>query len=374
MKWKTTGKFIGTAITVFVSLLYLTSCLTPYIPPEKFPLLTVLSIGFIITFFIYCITALIWLLLSRRTGIILLLLLLAGYKNIFSTFGINFFDSNTSSKTIQSIRILSWNVNEFGGNLLISDTPGSKRRNMFAFIKQAKPDILCLQDITENYGSPEYLTNLKTIMEKNDFTGYHYAGYQRTRAGNFSQQYGVAVFSKLPILHSGSIAFNKVAQIEENSEYIDVLYKQRKLRIINAHLTSMSLWPAEKAGADYLDGDSTQTRLRDIFSKLLSFGKVHAKEARVLRSVIDTISTPVIFCGDLNSVPSSYVYQHIKGNLKDVFLEKGYFLGGTYNRLFPKVRIDVIFHSKEMQLVNYYRPLLNYSDHCPIIADLKWKE
>jgi endonuclease/exonuclease/phosphatase family metal-dependent hydrolase len=315
-----------------------------------------------------------WLLIKRKVGLVLLVIAFAGYKNASSTIGLNFFVNKPIADS-SHIRVMTWNVNEFVDDLVIADTPGNQRRKMLAYIKEAQPDILCIQDATLNQVSGGYLSNLHDVLNTGEYKGYHFAYYIRHwYSPRFAQKYGVMILSRLAVIDTGSINMS-ISGSNEKVAYLDVAKNNKRIRIITAHLTSMNLWPSsqKQAGINYIK-DSTGYRIRNLFSKIRDYGQKHATEARLIRSLIDTTKTPVIFCGDLNSVPSSYVYQHIKGELKDVFLEKGFFLEGTYNRVFPKLRIDVIFHSPQLQVVNYYRPVLNYSDHCPIIADLKWKE
>jgi endonuclease/exonuclease/phosphatase (EEP) superfamily protein YafD len=138
----------------------------------------------------------------------------------------------------------------------------------------------------------------------------------------------------------------------------------------------MSLWPSneEESGYKYLEGDSTKTKAREIYSKIKRFGEYHSREAEVIKRFVNASPCPVIFCADLNSVPSSHVYSHIKAGLHDAFLENGLGTGGTYNRIFPKLRIDVLLHSGELEALQLKRPAIGLSDHYPLIADIKWKE
>jgi endonuclease/exonuclease/phosphatase family metal-dependent hydrolase len=89
---------------------------------------------------------------------------------------------------------------------------------------------------------------------------------------------------------------------------------------------------------------------------------------------MDTTKYPFIFCADLNSVPSSYVYQTLKSDLTDAFLSKGYGLGKTYEGLSPTLRIDVVLMSKSLKPTQYSSPQLPYSDHFPIITDIEIKQ
>jgi len=164
--------------------------------------------------------------------------------------------------------------------------------------------------------------------------------------------------------------------VTERAVYIDILVQSKTLRVYAAHLTSMSLWPNTKneAGVEYLKGDSTQIKAKTIAGKLLMFGKSHAGEAEILKSHMNKSPYPILFSGDLNSVPSSYIYSHLSSGLNDIFIQKGFGIGGTYNMVFPRIRIDVVLYSKQLKLVQFKRVGTDLSDHYAHITDIKWEE
>ena len=64
-------------------------------------------------------------------------------------------------------------------------------------------------------------------------------------------------------------------------------------------------------------------------------------------------------------MPYSYVYKTMLGDMVDGFKECGSGLMYTY-RGTNHIRIDYIFHDKELTGLTYYRQDLSYSDHYPI--------
>jgi endonuclease/exonuclease/phosphatase family metal-dependent hydrolase len=92
-----------------------------------------------------------------------------------------------------------------------------------------------------------------------------------------------------------------------------------------------------------------------------------------MRTLLDKSPYPNIVSGDFNSVPGSFTYHRIKGDLQDTFLKKGAGLGNTYVGLSPTLRIDYILADKSFDVLQYKSPTLFLSDHFPVIADLKWK-
>lgn len=366
--------FIGILITISVALLYLIASLSAYLSTSRFPFLTFTSLIYLPILITYGILILVWFQVSKRISILLLLLLFTGYQNLFSTVGVNFFHSWKWKKEKSTIRILSWNVNGFDEVYKKNDTIGSVRQQMLKFIQDVQPDILCVQDFRESEvvgTNNDFVNNIADVFTAGKFSSVYYPYYYLYDGANYCDKIGVAIFSRFPFADSGSVKLN-----EEKAGYIDVIINKKMLRIYNAHLSSMSLWPSAKdqAGIYYLEGDSTKIKARGIFSKIKLFGQQHSRESEVVKNFINKSPYPVVFTADLNSVPSSYVYHHLRDGLEDAFLEKSYGVGGTYNRIFPKLRIDVLFHSKEIEVTQFKRPAIDLSDHYPIIADIKWNK
>ncbi|MGN6569254.1 MAG: endonuclease/exonuclease/phosphatase family protein, partial [Flavipsychrobacter sp.] len=94
-----------------------------------------------------------------------------------------------------------------------------------------------------------------------------------------------------------------------------------------------------------------------------------ALEADSIAGVVGRSPYPVLICGDLNDVPSSYVYATIRGKCKDAFVSKGKSLGRTFNAILPTLRIDDIFYDPALlTAVEYKTPFLFLSDHKPVVA------
>jgi endonuclease/exonuclease/phosphatase family metal-dependent hydrolase len=91
----------------------------------------------------------------------------------------------------------------------------------------------------------------------------------------------------------------------------------------------------------------------------------------LVRQELDASPHPNIICGDFNDVPNSYTYFHIRGNMQDAFIQKGFGIGRSYVNLSPTLRIDYILASPEFTVLQCKRFNLPYSDHHPIVADLQ---
>ena len=101
------------------------------------------------------------------------------------------------------------------------------------------------------------------------------------------------------------------------------------------------------------------------------FDKIHFEQARLIKSELNKSALPFVFCGDLNSVPASYVYQHISKNLNDAFLSTGFGFGGTYDSISPTLRIDVVLMDQRLKSTQHQTPHLHLSDHYPNLVDIQ---
>jgi len=358
------------------SFIYLLSCCTPYISPEVWSGFTFLAIGFPYLFSGMLVWLLLVFLFYRKRLLIFILITLLGSENIFSVFAINIPKDFVQEKKENSIRVLSWNVQDFTDSQIHNDTPNSIRRNMMAFIKQTDADVICIQDFQE-HTSKDFLSCIKDIS-----IGLHYPYRYFSIDQNLSLyyafiQYGTVIFSRYPIVDTGRMNYSINDNIEALS-YADIVKGKDTIRFYNTHLRSMYI--KAKVEDSTLNKDFIGPITFDFlakntskYSRLKHYDKEHVAQAKFIKEQLNKSKYPFIFCADLNSVPSSYVYHTISNNLTDAFIAKGSGIGATYYDIAPTLRIDVMLLSKDFKVLQYYSPQLKASDHYPLVADIKLK-
>lgn len=95
--------------------------------------------------------------------------------------------------------------------------------------------------------------------------------------------------------------------------------------------------------------------------------------AKMICDSIYKYDLPTIVCGDMNDFQSSLAVRTLTGNeLKNAWWERGFGYGMTYDNYHLKLRIDHILVSKEIDVARVTVPHLRFSDHYPIVADLKF--
>lgn len=356
-------KKIVLTLGILGNILYLLTCLTPYISPFHgyffsfsglfFPIGLCLMIG-------WCFFSLVF---FRKYSWIFFLSLFAGYKNIVSVFAFHPNNQFVQSKSQNQVRILSWNVNNF----LSQDISNSHKINqMLDFLKSANADIICFQD----YSSTFYPEANGTTQNIKLLTGLPYSYFSEADPNN-----GVIIFSRWPFLKQTSIPYYNINS-PEFIQWVEIQTPNKVLRVYNTHLSSMGIHVelmnnTSSNRLKFVKYDQAILMKRDKLSRIAFFDKMHTLQAELVKKSLDSSSVPYIFTADLNAVPSSYVYHHISAGLKDAFLEKGWGFGRTYDSLSPTLRIDVLLTSPSIKTVQYSSPRLHLSDHYPIITDIQ---
>jgi endonuclease/exonuclease/phosphatase family metal-dependent hydrolase len=359
------------------SCIYIFSCLTPYISPNVWSMFTFFALAFPLLF----VGMLGWLLISfiffKKYRWLFLVITLLGSKNFFSSVAINFPSAYKQEKKKENIRILSWNVQDFIDSQIYNDTPGSIRRSMMEFIKNADADILCFQDFQE-HTSTKFRSCIKDITNDLKYPYRYFSRDFEIQLHYAYLQYGTIIFSRYPIIDSGRTVYSK-NKFAESVAFAKIKINNDTIKVFNTHLKSMYLGLVidEFALSDEFIKEDLDFLLknRDKYNRLKYYDKVHIKQAQIIKEEFKKTNYPFIFCADLNSVPTSYTYHLLKDNLTDAFLKKGIGLGRTYREISPTLRIDAVFTSKEFNVLQYYSPKLKHlSDHYPVIVDIKLKE
>lgn len=117
----------------------------------------------------------------------------------------------------------------------------------------------------------------------------------------------------------------------------------------------------------WLDGLDDYFNGYDLGSAIRTLG------AKMIRDSIAKYNLPTIVCGDMNDFQFSTAVKTIMDDdLKNVWWERGFGYGMTYDNYHLKIRIDHILISKEFDVASVTVPHLRFSDHYPIVADLKF--
>lgn len=322
-----------------------------YVNPDFFVIPSLLGLAYPYLLVANILLLFYWTARWKKTGIVTLLILCAGIPFFTSYYGISRSDASSVSSDIS---VLSYNVrffDKFGWSK-------SKQtyHKLLDYLNRFKGDFSCLQEFPANnntFPPQEIVKSLST---------YPYRSLHKD----------MAIFSRLPILHTGQITFDK--NQTGSAHYCDVLKGKDTIRIYNIHLESYRLGNKERKFVKEITNGATHDfsqGVKNILSHIVRANKARARQALLLKGHIAQSPYKVILCGDFNDTPLSYTYNTIRSQLTDSFLQKGHGLGNTYIGEFPSFRIDYIFHSPGFITTDYTRHSISLSDHYPISCKLK---
>lgn len=342
------NKVIFVINCIVVTLTFI-AYLLPFLTPKTFPLLSVLTLIlplFLLLnglFFVY------WIVQLKRQVLFSGIVLLLGITFINKFYK---FSSKVLEKEEKDFTVMSYNVRLF--NLFDWIKDENVGDSILHFINDQNPDILCIQEYSENAKIDLRVYKYKAIfMEGNKI------------------KTGQAIFSKYPIFDKGNL---KIPEIGNNVTYADIKKGKDTLRVYNIHLQSIKISPDVHEISEDVDAIN-QEKSTQVFFRIRDAFKRQEQQSDILVQHKKNCKFPVIICGDMNNSAFSYVYRNIKSGLNDCFEEAGKGFGQTYNFKYYPARIDYIFSDKSIVVKEFTNfTSFEHSDHYPIMSRLAFKE
>lgn len=337
------GKFLKGVVFFLnwiAALILLTSFILPYLPPSKFPIISLLSLAVPLVIVVNLVFLIYWVIRFNRRFFLSFSVLL------FSFFHFNVFFENSTEGDAKdydnTLSVMSFNVRLF--NAFEKESHGDVPQMMAKLIEDQAPDVICIQEY--------YRTH------QVDFSDYPHQFIHFRRKDS---KVGYAVFSKYPLINKGAFDFKNS---NNNTIYADVIKDQDTIRIYNVHLQSMGVLPE----VQFLQSTDKER----LFRRLSSRFRLQEQQINAILEHKATTTHPVIFSGDMNNTPFSYSYRKIKTDMKDAFRKGGSGLGTTfYFDRFP-LRIDYIFTSTNFDIISFETIKETFSDHHAIQVTLGW--
>jgi endonuclease/exonuclease/phosphatase family metal-dependent hydrolase len=190
---------------------------------------------------------------------------------------------------------------------------------------------------------------------------------------NKNRYYGIATFSRFPIVNMGEIVHHNSSSL---TIYTDVLINQDTFRIFNNHLQSFMLKGMNKSFLEEMASSENKQTMDEVMglSRSLKKGFVkRAQQSELVKVYIAKSPYPVIVLGDFNDTPVSYTYRQMRNGLNDSFVTSGYGAGFTYKGNYPANRIDYILYDNHLSNTGFDIKKIKYSDHYPIMAFFRTK-
>ena len=266
---------------------------------------------------------------------------------------------STSSK---SLRIMTFNIH-FGNTINnIYDI-----LNISQVIKNSNSDIVCLQEVDNNWSSRSYYHSLIQIISQQANLPYYIYNpiYDKNSSHGHlfpNEQFGTAILSKYKIL--------------ESHDYILSRWSSQK----GDPQPGEPGFPSQYHGFGHLILDIDGTNF-SVYNTHLDYRAdppkgfnetMRAIQVREMLSIIN-FKYPTILTGDMNADFSAKdVFEPLLEKFDDAWSIAGEGSGLTFPCINPYIRIDYILVNKKssIQVKNAFLINTQVSDHLPVIADI----
>ena len=248
---------------------------------------------------------------------------------------------NNGISMSSGLKVMSYNVRSFNRFKWLEETAVSS--SIETFVNQSEADVICFQEFASNE-APKFENYPYQI-----FTPYIEDG-----------KIGSCIVSKYPLIKSKGISFKGSLN---GGMQTDLIWEKDTLRIYNLHFESFRL--------DRKDSLISSNYSEKIRVKLQTVFDIQYQQVMKFNSLSESNPYPEIICTDLNNNAFSKAYREIQRSRVDTFLEKGTGFGATYNFSFIPMRIDFIFASRELKIIDFETHSVKLSDHKPISVRLE---
>ena len=268
----------------------------------------------------------------------------------------------------RTIRLLSANVRIFNVYAHLRKPDPEAPAKFIGWLANSPADVLCLQEFyQEPAGTHSLDGSLFRVADKVGTGSGRQVFVSKSLTNGLGAQFGIAIFSRLPIVGRGEISFGRLSQ--NHAMWVDVAGPGRgdTVRVFNTHLQSMSLDEGELVAA----GSSRaglESKGRGLLRRFVRGAAARAWQADTLVAHIRRSPYPVLLAGDLNDLPYSYSYSQLNNELQNAWATVGFGPGNTYHgRLPPLLRIDQQFAGPQWQVLGCrIHAEIPYSDHFPV--------
>jgi len=319
------------------AVLLLLSFVLPFLPPKTFSLLSVVNLGVSFLIILNVLFFLYWVFRLKRKFMLSLVVLLIGYFSFGSLYK---FSTSKKIENLHNFKVMNYNVRLF--NLYEWIPKKGVEAGIIDFIKRESPDVLSLQEYHPH-------KNIDLSFFK----------YKFEKLSGKKIKSGQAIFSKFPIVNSGSIEFPDTAN---NAIFADIVKGVDTIRFYNIHLESMRI----DTKVENLKKEDSER----LFKRIGTTFKRQQFQTELFLTHKEQCKYKLVICGDFNNTAFSYVYREIKGDLNDTFKEAGNGFGRTYDFKFFPIRIDFIFADEVFNVNGFKAYNDHFSDHYPIMTTL----
>lgn len=375
-------RLLSYRFTLFVLLGLLLSVVAEQVPGGHWALAPLLALTVPLWLALVGLLALAWVLRRRRIALLPLAALALAWPQVQRGLPLHWaglqaqlngtgpLGAGTKAPQPRSLRLLSANVRIFNVYAHLRRADPTAPAKAMAWLAASPADVLCLQEFyQEPAGVRSADGDLFRVGEKLGAGSGRQVFISKSLTNPMGAQFGLAIFSRLPIVGRGEIAFGRLSQ--NHAMWVDVAGPGPgdTVRIFNAHLQSMSMDEGDLVAAGSSKA-GLRRKGRGLLGRFARGAAARAWQADTLVVRIARSPYPVLLAGDCNDLPYSYSYSRLAGSLQNAWATVGFGPGNTYHgRLPPLLRIDQQFAGPQWQvLACRVHTEIPYSDHFPVEA------
>jgi len=295
-----------------------------------------------------------WFLKKSFKLFISLIVIAIGFPFLKSSINLSF--TGSKEKKPNTFSVLSYNVKVFNVYNHLQGKDSINAKNLIRQVIEDSSDIKCLQE----FFCEDNSTLFNTVKRINQQKKYYYT--TTPRAKKYHNYFGLAIFSKYPIINSGQIIF---PNSRNRSHFADIKIKDQVVRVYNVHFQSISL--DEERMFSNESYEELKKNYDNLFKRMKRGFQKRAIQTDLLVAHIQKSPYPVIVCGDFNDTPYSYTYTSFKNILQNAFEKAGSGFDFSYNGKMFFLRIDNQFFSEKIK-IHYFETdrKMSNSDHFPL--------
>jgi endonuclease/exonuclease/phosphatase family metal-dependent hydrolase len=349
----------------FALFALLLSYLAPHIHPKYFWPLSFFAMAYFPILLLNLLFIVLWAVRKPLYALLSLVPILLGWNILRDHFG--FSPTIENERVLQpkedELRLMSYNAHLFSEPDFDVKAFGLQD-DVLATIGSVNPDVVCIQEFHTRFKGKNHIAQR---MKEDLNMPYHYFF---PISINEEQGYGMAIFSKYPIVGTGHIPDH--AYSINQMIYADIEWKDKVFRVYSVHLRSIGFDEDEYnyVRNQRLDLDYNIKGIKSLTRRVKNAFSHRAEQAKALYNHTQQYDQPYIVVGDFNDTPLSYSFNMISQDMKNSFREKGRGWGTTYNGEFPNFQIDFILVRPDIQVHRYQIIKRKVSDHYPIWVDL----
>ena len=273
-----------------------------------------------------------------------------------------------------NVLLLSANCRIFNVYAQLRDPDFASSKGYIRWLAESPADVLCLQ---EYYNEPRGSREAGDVFRTDDRLGRgsgRRSSISVSLTNAIGAEFGMAIFSRFPIVRRGTIAFGRLTQ--NHAMWADLARPAARtgrgrpdtIRVYNLHLQSMSMAEADIATATESRA-GLQQKAPNLLRRFRNGAVARGAQVDTVLAHLARSPYPVLLAGDLNDLPYSYTYDQLADRLQNAWATAGTGIGATYNGRRPALRIDQQFASPQWEVLGcQVHQEINWSDHFPLEA------